>query len=116
MMQSPVLVERVPVVDIATSAHSSFLEGKWVNTEDELEVIDPATGQPFAKVSKIDHGHLIKALGAAEAAFAPRFLRAALERGAVVRRVADLVWGRGPEFARRFTIGIVLPPPHSEGE
>ena len=62
-MQSPVLVERVPVVDIATSAHSSFLEGKWVNTEDELEVIDPATGQPFAKVSKIDHGHLIQGSG-----------------------------------------------------
>src|ERR1039457_4264839 len=102
MMQSSMVVERVPVVDIATSAHSSYLEGKWVNTEDELEVIDPATGQAFAKVSRIDHLQVRDALRVAEAAFAPWRNRTAVERGAILHRVADLLLGRRAEVARSY--------------
>ena len=110
------VVERVPVVDIATSPHSSFLEGKWVNTEDELEVIDPATGRAFAKVSRIEHGHLINALRTAEAAFAPWRARTVVERGAILHRVADLLLGRRAEVARAITMENGKPLAQSEGE
>jgi succinate-semialdehyde dehydrogenase/glutarate-semialdehyde dehydrogenase len=104
------------LVDTAISAHSSFIEGKWVNTADELEVVDPATARPFAKVSKINHSHLSDALRAAEAAFAPWRAKTALERGAVLHRVADLLLGRRAEIARAITMENGKPLAQSEGE
>jgi succinate-semialdehyde dehydrogenase/glutarate-semialdehyde dehydrogenase len=116
MMQSPMGLERVPVVDTATSAHSSFVEGKWVNTDDELDVVNPATGLSFAKVSRIDHLLVRDALRAAEAAYAPWRNRTAVERGAVLHRVADLLLGRRAEIARAITMENGKPLAQSEGE
>src|ERR1017187_226867 len=116
MMESPGVEARVPVVDMATGAHSSFIEGKWINTKDELEVIDPATGRPFAKVSRVDHLHVRDALRAAEAAFAPWRYRTAAERGAILHRVADLLVGRRAEIARAITMENGKPLAQSEGE
>ena len=115
-MTPPPVVERVSVADIAISAHSSFVGGKWVHTDDVLEVVDPATGRAFAKVSKIDHLQMRDALRAAEAAYAPWRARTGAERGAVLHRVADLLVARRAEIARAITMENGKPLAQSEGE
>lgn len=104
------------MTDVAISPHSSFIEGKWVHTKETLEVVDPATARPFAKVSKIDHVQMRDALRTAEAAFAPWRARTALERGALLRGVADLLLGRRAEIARAITMENGKPLAQSEGE
>lgn len=104
------------MADIAISPHSSFVGGKWVHTDDVLEVVDPATARPFAKVSKIDHLQMRDVLRAAEAAYGPWRARTAVERGAVLHRVADLLLERRAEIARTITMENGKPLAQSEGE
>jgi len=116
MTQTTALADRVPVANLAISPHSSFIEGKWVHTKEALEVVDPATARPFAKVSKIDHLQMRDALRAAQAAFAPWRARTALERGALLHRVADSLVGRRAEIAWAITMENGKPLAQSEGE
>ncbi|PCI53272.1 MAG: aldehyde dehydrogenase [Alphaproteobacteria bacterium] len=70
-----------------------FIDGEWVSPSDgSLEVsIDPATGQPWAKVAFGGPQDIDKAVAAAKAALnGPWGQMTAMERGVLLRRLADI--------------------------
>jgi succinate-semialdehyde dehydrogenase/glutarate-semialdehyde dehydrogenase len=96
--------------------HGSLIEGGWVHTNREVDVVDPATAQPFAKVSEIDASHLKGALLAAQASLAAWRDLPAVERGAIMHRVADELVRRRTEVARTITLENGKPLAQSDGE
>jgi succinate-semialdehyde dehydrogenase/glutarate-semialdehyde dehydrogenase len=115
-MQTPALEEGGPVSQSDIGLHGSFIDGQWLHTGDKQDIVNPATGRPFAQVSRIDPVHVTNALRAAEAAFAPWRNKTALERGAVLHRVADALLSRRSEIARTITLENGKPLGQSEGE
>lgn len=121
MTQAPVIQERGSAGQSSSKPsdaklRGSFIDGQWVHGEGKLDVIDPATAQPFARVSTIEQAHLIRALDAAEAAFAPWRNRTAADRGAMLHRVADALVKRRTELARAITLENGKPLAQSDGE
>jgi succinate-semialdehyde dehydrogenase / glutarate-semialdehyde dehydrogenase len=93
-----------------------YLNGRWVETGREVDIVNPATAQPFARVSVIEKTHLQAALTAAEAAFARWRKLTAKERGALLHRVADELVRRQDEIARIVTLENGKPLAQSKGE
>lgn len=102
--------------DSATKTYCSYLEGKWISTEDTFEVVNPATAKPFARVSRINNAHLKNALQAAEAALPAWRTMTAKDRGAILHRIADELLRRKAEIARTITLENGKPLAQSEGE
>ena len=69
--------------------YKPYLNGQWITTDEEIEVVNPGTEQVFARVSTICSEHIQMALHAAEAAFQGWRGRTAKERGTLLHRVAD---------------------------
>ena len=93
-----------------------YLDGKWLATEREITVVNPATEQVFAKVFAIDKDQLQMALNAAEASFAAWRGRTAKERGLLLHRVADELKRRRDEIGRIITLENGKPLAQSKGE
>ena len=93
-----------------------YLGGKWLATEREITVVNPATEQAFAKVFAIDKDQLQMALNAAEASFAAWRGRTAKERGLLLHRVADELKRRRDEIGRIITLENGKPLAQSKGE
>jgi succinate-semialdehyde dehydrogenase/glutarate-semialdehyde dehydrogenase len=108
--------EKTDSPSASTQPHGSFIEGRWIHTNREVDVVDPATARPFAKVSEIDASHLQGALLAAQAAFANWRELPAIERGAIMHCVADELVRRRTEVARTITLENGKPLAQSEGE
>jgi len=104
------------VEDNRKNSNCSFVGGEWVETEDEFEVVNPATAEPFAKVSKIGKQHVVAALHHAEAALPAWRALTAKERGAMLHRVADEIVRRKDEIARTITLENGKPLAQSLGE
>ena len=100
----------------ATNSFRSYLGGKWIKTEEEVKVVNPATAQPFASVSKVDHAQLKAALTTAEAALPAWRNTTAKDRGILLHKVADELIRRKAEIARIITLENGKPLAHSEGE
>ena len=93
-----------------------YLGGKWLATEREITVVNPATEQVFAKVFAIDKDQLQMVLNAAEASFAAWRGRTAKERGLLLHRVADELKRRRDEIGRIVTLENGKPLAQSKGE
>lgn len=93
-----------------------YLNGQWVETGQEISVVNPATEQPFARVSTIEKKHLAAVFNDAEASFAEWRGRTAKERGALLHRVADELIRRHDEIARLITLENGKPLAQSQGE
>lgn len=94
----------------------SYVGGDWVHTKDQIEIIDPSSGKPFASVSSIHQEHVMTALATAENAFSDWRQISALERGHFLRKVADELLRRRSEIARTITLENGKPLAQSEGE
>ncbi|MHB1701610.1 MAG: NAD-dependent succinate-semialdehyde dehydrogenase [Acidobacteriaceae bacterium] len=95
---------------------SSYIGGRWIATDSEFDIVDPATAQPFARVSAISEAELKAALGHAEEALPKWRSMAAKSRGAMLHRVADELVRRKAEIARAITLENGKPLAQSEGE
>ncbi len=93
-----------------------YLNGKWVATDREIEIVNPATEQVFAKVFALDKAQLQLALDAAESSFAAWRGRTAKDRGILLHRVADELKRRRDEIARTITLENGKPLAQSKGE
>jgi succinate-semialdehyde dehydrogenase / glutarate-semialdehyde dehydrogenase len=98
------------------TSHGVYLSGKWVETGNELEVVNPANGQVFASVSTVDREQVGGALIAAHDAFASWRKVPAKDRGALLLRVADELKARRDEIARTITLENGKPLAQSKGE
>src|ERR1700733_3223520 len=93
-----------------------YLDGSWVATAETIGVVNPATGQAFARVHTISRGQVQAALKAAETALPTWRSLTAKERGTLLHRVADELNGRKNEIARTITQENGKPIAQSEGE
>ena len=96
--------------------HKVYLNGKWVASDREIEIVNPATEQVFAKVYAIDKDLLQQALNAAAASFPAWRGQTAKERGTLLHRVADELKRRRDEIARTITLENGKPLAQSKGE
>lgn len=105
------------VVETSTKvSYCSYIGGQWVKTENEIEVVNPATAQSFATISTIDNSQLKQALKAAEEALPAWRALTAKDRGLLLHRVADELAHRKDEIARTITLENGKPLAQSEGE
>jgi succinate-semialdehyde dehydrogenase/glutarate-semialdehyde dehydrogenase len=99
-----------------TACHKIYLNGEWIATGRELEVVNPADGKVFASVSTVDREQVKAALNAAHAAFQKWRALTAKERGAMLLRVADELKRRQGEIACTITLENGKPLAQSKGE
>ncbi len=98
------------------ASHKLYLNGEWISTGHELEVVNPADGKVFASVSTINRDQVKAALTAAHTAFPAWRALTAKERGAMLLRVADELKRRLDEIARTITLENGKPLAQSKGE
>ncbi|HEX4749386.1 MAG TPA: NAD-dependent succinate-semialdehyde dehydrogenase [Bryobacteraceae bacterium] len=87
-----------------SEAYKLYLRGAWAATEGQIEIVNPATEQPFARVHTVARQHVQDALCAAHEAFPAWRRLAAKERGRLLQSVADEVKRRQNEIARIITL------------
>jgi succinate-semialdehyde dehydrogenase / glutarate-semialdehyde dehydrogenase len=96
--------------------YKPYLDGKWIETKEEIFVTNPATGEKFARVAALNRDHIRAALDTAQAAFPAWRAATAKERGALLHRIADQVVRRDDEIARIITLENGKPLAQSRGE
>jgi succinate-semialdehyde dehydrogenase / glutarate-semialdehyde dehydrogenase len=101
---------------ISTQPGRLYLNGEWVTTDDQLDVVNPATGEAFARVSRVRREQVRTALEAAQASFHAWRSTTAKERGLLLHRVADELHRRQEEIARIITLENGKPLAQSRGE
>ena len=93
-----------------------FLNGEFLTSEPAWSIINPATGEPCAKISIIDRKRLARALTDAHAAFGSWRQLTAKARGEYLRRMAAELERRRDEIARLISLENGKPLPQSLGE
>lgn len=104
------------VTEVEALSAKAYINGRWVVTNDDIEVVNPATGQVFARVCTLNREHINEALQAADDAFVGWRALTARERGAVLNRAADELQRRHTQIARTITLENGKPLAQSEGE
>jgi succinate-semialdehyde dehydrogenase/glutarate-semialdehyde dehydrogenase len=93
-----------------------YLNGKWVTPPDALDVVNPATGEVFARVGTVRRDVVARALSdAAEAWRAWRKL-SGKQRGTYILKIAEALGKRTEEIARTITLENGKPLAQSRGE
>ncbi|HYK64911.1 MAG TPA: aldehyde dehydrogenase family protein, partial [Patescibacteria group bacterium] len=104
------------MAEVATLSSRAYINGQWVHSDDEIEVVNPATGEVFARVCALTRKHVEQALRAAHEAFSKWRSMTARDRGTLLHRVADELVRRKLEIARTITLENGKPLAQSEGE
>ncbi|WP_086847700.1 aldehyde dehydrogenase family protein [Amycolatopsis kentuckyensis] len=76
-----------------------FIGGRWVETTDRFDAVDPATGRPLTTLARATAADVAAAVAAARQAFEGWAATPGRERARVLHRVADLVRARADEIA-----------------
>jgi succinate-semialdehyde dehydrogenase/glutarate-semialdehyde dehydrogenase len=98
------------------NTHPLYLNGQFVTSGPALEVINPATAEPFAKMATTDRARLAAALEDAHAAFLQWRRLTGKARGAYLQAIADRVEARRDEIAKVITLENGKPLAQSQGE
>jgi acyl-CoA reductase-like NAD-dependent aldehyde dehydrogenase len=77
-----------------------LIDGKLVDGPTSFDVVNPATGEAFAKCPKADSALLNKAVAAAKAAFPAWSKRPIDERAAMVMKISEALEAQMEDFAR----------------
>jgi len=93
-----------------------YLNGQWHTSDAALPVVNPASGEVFARVSVVDRVWLSDAIKHAHKAFAGWRLVSGKGRGELLHRVADGLERRREEVARFITLENGKPVVQSRGE
>lgn len=86
-----------------THNYQLLINGALTPGASEFEVVNPATGEAFAKCPKADRDQLEAAVKAAKTAFKSWSAKPVEERAALVDQLADALHARTDEFARLLT-------------
>lgn len=93
-----------------------YLNGQWYTSEVALPVVNPASGEPFARVSIVERLWLQDALKLAHQTFAEWRQVTGKGRGEFLERVAAELERRREEIARLITLENGKPLNQSQGE
>ncbi len=80
-----------------------LINGQLVAGAGVMDVINPATGEPFTQCPRADEAQLNEAVAAAKAAFPAWAAKTVAERAALVNKLADALEARSEEFAQLLT-------------
>ncbi len=93
-----------------------YLNGKWIEFQDALDVVNPATCEVFARVGTVGRDRVACAISdAADAWFSWRKL-SGKQRGAYILKIIDGLNKRSEEIAKTITLENGKPLPQSRGE
>src|SRR6476659_8405245 len=93
-----------------------YLNGQWVGSSQTIEVVDPATEQPLARVATVSREQVKQAIADAHASVASWRQLPAKSRGEYLHAIADNVARRSDEIARTITRENGKPVAQSRGE
>lgn len=93
-----------------------YLGGGWVAPSDPIEVVNPATGEPVARVATVERVGVRRALEDAQAAWHGWRSLTGKQRGVYLRRTAAVLQGRRDEVARTITMENGKPLRESQAE
>jgi succinate-semialdehyde dehydrogenase/glutarate-semialdehyde dehydrogenase len=96
--------------------YSLYLNGQWVQNDNTIDIINPATNEAFARLSTVSRKKVAQALEDAHTALPGWRKRTGKERGAYLRKIADQLEQRRDEIARTITLENGKPLAQSEGE
>src|SRR5665213_1102504 len=101
---------------LANHLHPLYLNGRWVTSDRAVQVVNPATGEPLARVATIDADGVRQAITDAHAAWPAWRKLSGRSRGGYLRKIADLLESRGERLARTITQENGKPLAQSRGE
>ncbi len=80
----------------------NFVGGDWIepDQDDWVEVVEPATGRPYARIPDSDAAQVDEAVTAARTAFESWSRTPAAERSRILLRIADAIHDRREELAQ----------------
>ncbi len=93
-----------------------YLNGEWYEQGPPLEVVNPSTGEAFAKVATLGRSETRQAIADAGAAWQAWRELSGKERGAYLHAIADGIERRGDEIARTITLENGKPLAQGKGE
>lgn len=93
-----------------------YLNGRWAEPADSLEVVNPATGAVWARIGTVGRQAVRTALEDANRAWPAWRGLTSLERGNFLREVAQIIEDRREEFARAITLENGKPVKQSSAE
>jgi succinate-semialdehyde dehydrogenase/glutarate-semialdehyde dehydrogenase len=96
--------------------HPLYLNGEWIVTETTHTVFNPASAEPFARMSLIERPRVAQALADAHAAFLSWRQTTGKVRGEYLQKIAAELERRRDEMARLITLENGKPLAQSAGE
>jgi len=93
-----------------------YLNGKWVESSAALDVVNPATGEVFARVGTIKRDVVAQALSDAAQAWPAWRKLSGKQRGTYLLKIAEVLGNRTEEIARTITLENGKPLAQSRGE
>ncbi|HKQ38689.1 MAG TPA: NAD-dependent succinate-semialdehyde dehydrogenase [Verrucomicrobiae bacterium] len=93
-----------------------YLNGNWVETRETINVVNPATGEPFAAMSVVGRAEIVKAIERAHEAFLLWRKQTGKARGEYLQKIANELERRKDEVARTITMENGKPLPQSMAE
>ncbi|MGV7217429.1 NAD-dependent succinate-semialdehyde dehydrogenase [Bradyrhizobium sp. UFLA05-112] len=96
----------------------NYIDGEWVVADGGavMEIRNPSTGRPLGTVPAMGRTETRRAIDAARAAFPKWRAMVAKERGAIIRRIADLMIANADDLALIMTAEQGKPLAESKGE
>jgi len=92
------------------------LNGKWVEPPDALDVVNPATGEVFARIGIVGRDVVARALSDAAEAWRKWRKLSGKHRGTYILKIAEALCRRTEEVARTITLENGKPLAQSRGE
>ena len=93
------------VVETELLQRQAYIDGRWADSDSgaTFAVVNPATGETIADVPRMGAAETRRAIEAAQRALPEWRRRTAKERGAILKRAADLMLEHGEELAALLT-------------
>lgn len=96
--------------------HRLYVNGQWIKATDPMDVVNPSTGDVFARIGTVGREGVRDAFDHAAAAYDSWRKLTGLQRGDWLRKIADGIEARIDEFARTITLENGKPLLQSKGE
>ena len=93
-----------------------YINGKWVGSDDKIEVTNPATGDVIATVPKLGQAETADAIAAADAAMKGWAAKTAKERSNIMRAWFNLMMENAEDLAQIMTAEQGKPLAEARGE
>ncbi|WP_136800027.1 NAD-dependent succinate-semialdehyde dehydrogenase [Desulfosediminicola ganghwensis] len=96
--------------------YNVYLNGEWLEGEQQIQVLNPATGEVFAEVASVGRDAAKKAIDDAHEAFDQWKILTAKERGNYLKAIASALESRADEMAEIITMENGKPLTQAKGE